>query len=121
MPPKFPSPIYSPDSAAVFACAMSLWESCERGKREEWVELSRCYHGMDGFMREVMRVANQFEEWSCLHVDFDAFGEPWPYFLGDHFGDGCLAVVSSNDLAAFGEADCLRIALHLKIPVIRRQ
>jgi len=107
-----------PDSAAVFAVALSLWEICEKQRRENNWNISECYNGVDEFMREVMRIANQFENWACRHVNFNEFNEVWPYYLGDNFGVTCLSVLSFECLMDFGEGDCLRIALGLRLPVI---
>jgi hypothetical protein len=107
-----------PDSAAVFAVALSLWEICEKRRRENNLNISECYNGVDQFMREVMRIASQFENWACRHVNFNEFNEVWPYFLGDNFGATCLSVISLECLMDFGEGDCLRVALGLRLPVI---
>jgi hypothetical protein len=70
---------YEPDPAAVFAAAFSLWEACQAcANRDAGLNLSECYNGMDQFMREVMRVGNFFESWSCGHVDFDQPPDVWP-------------------------------------------
>ena len=110
--------LVNPDSAAVFAVALSLWEICEKQARETGFNISECYKGVDQFMREVMRIANEFENWACHHVNFNQFNEVWPYYLGDNFGKTCLSVLSLSCLMEFGEADCLRIAIDLKLPVI---
>jgi len=107
-----------PDSAAVFAAALSLWEICEKHRRENNFNISECYNGVDQFMREVMRIANQFENWACRHVNFDEFNEVWPYYLGDNFGATCLTVLSFECLMDFGENDCLRVAMGLRLPVV---
>jgi hypothetical protein len=107
-----------PDPAAVFAIALSLWEGCEKSRRENDWNLSDCYNGYDQLMREIMRIANQFENWSCSHVNFDELGEVWPYYLGDKFGDACLSILGIERLMDFSEEDCLRIALALNLPVI---
>lgn len=73
---------------------------------------------MDQFIREIMRIANLFENWACDHVNFNEFDEVWAYYLGDNFGRSCLAVLPLNCLMEFGEADCLRVALNLRLPVI---
>lgn len=106
-----------PDTAAVFAAASSLWEkSCEHA-RVEALNLSDCYNGWDQLMREVMRIAARFERWSCEHVAFEEWSEVWPYFLGDHFGKGCIDELGPAALASFDEDDCLRVALRLGIPL----
>jgi len=73
---------------------------------------------MDQFMREVMRVAAQFEAWACSHVDFDQLTDVWPYLLEDKFGDTCLATILPDALAAFDDSDCLRVAMRLGLPII---
>ena len=53
---------HTPDSAAIFACALSIWESFKKRElSDEGLNLSESYNGMDQFMREAMRVANHFE------------------------------------------------------------
>ena len=107
-----------PDPAAVFASALSLWEACQKRAEEEKINLSECYNGMDQFMRELMRVATQFEEWADMHINFNELNDVWPYLLEDNFGETCLAVLLPSALAEFNELDCLRVALRLRLPVI---
>ncbi len=108
-----------PDSAAVFASALSLWHAChQHANGEEPLKLSECYNGVDQFMREVMRVANQFEAWACLHIDFNTLGDVWPYLLEDKFGESCLAVIRPSALAEFDDTDCLRVSMHLRLPIL---
>ena len=72
----------SADTAAVFAAAHSLWEAIQkRARAAPEINLSDCYSGMDQLMREVMRIANQFEEWACQHVEFNELTDVWPYLL----------------------------------------
>ena len=111
-----PIPV-EPDSAAVFTIANSLWEICEKRSRQNNFNISECYKGVDQFIREIMRIANLFENWACQHVNFNEFDEVWAYYLGDNFGKSCLSIVPLNCLMEFGEADCLRLALHLRLPV----
>lgn len=60
------------DPAAVFACANSLWLACKRQAGvDPNLNLSDAYNGMDQLMREVMRIAEMFEKWSCQHVVFE--------------------------------------------------
>lgn len=107
------------DSAAVFACANSLWEECRKAAlKDQSLDLSSAYSGWDQLMREVMRIGELFEGWSCKHVDFEASGEVWPYLLGDRFGAACLEVLHPSELAAFDERDCLRVAIRLKLPLL---
>lgn len=110
--------VVEPDSAAIFAIALSLWEICEKRRRENDWNISACYNGYDQFMRELIKVASLFEEWACGHVNFDEFSEVWPYYLGDNFGAACLSLLPIECLMDFDEGDCLRMALALKLPVI---
>jgi hypothetical protein len=105
------------DSAAVFGAALSLWESCNERAEDERLNLSECYNGGDQYMREVMRVADLFESWSCTHVFFEELGEVWPYFLQDRFGEACTEIVSAGELASFGGDDCLRVAMYMHLPL----
>lgn len=112
-----PSVIES-DPAAVFAIALSLWESCRtKTEPDSSVDLSEAYHGMDQFMRVIMEIGNRFESWACKHVDFDSLVDVWSYLLEDRFGEACLNVLQPLELAGFNDDDCLRVALLLKLPV----
>ena len=107
-----------PDSAAVFACALSLWRECMRRSRSgRKVNLSECYNGGDEFMRVIMRAGTRFEEWACVHIEFDALDHCWPYFLEEKFGEACIALKDVTSLDEFGENDCLAVALRLRLPV----
>ena len=113
-----PTTTYYPDSAAVFACAMSLSQACrEIADSNDALNLSECYNGMDQFMREVMRVANQFEEWACRHIAFDHLDSVWPYLLEDGFGHACLSVIHPGELVDFDDKDCLRVSMQLRLPI----
>jgi len=110
--------LIEPDPAAVFACAHSLWEACRNeASQNPAVDLSADYSGWDQLMREVMRIGVMFETWASENVLFDEFDEVWPYFMGDNFGKACFSVVSASHLDQFKERDCLRVALHLKLPL----
>lgn len=106
-----------PDSAAQFATALSLWQTWKQEAIAKNLNLSECYNGIDQFMREVMRVANLFEAWACLHVDFDQLNDVWPYLLEDRFGEACLAVLPPNALAQFDASDCLRVGVRMGLPI----
>ncbi|MDD5261841.1 MAG: hypothetical protein PHD76_08335 [Methylacidiphilales bacterium] len=115
---KIESATIHPDPAAIFASALSLWLSCQKqAASDSKLNLSECYNGVDQFMRELMRVANQFETWACIHVDFNEINDVWPYFLEDKFGEGCLAMLSPDSLAQFNDSDCLRVAMRLRLPI----
>ncbi len=116
-PPARSTSLEEPDPAAVFACALSLWEAVNKYAAGERLNLSEIYNGTDQLMREVMRIANQFETWACRHVAFDGIDEVWPYLLQDRFGDTCLDVVLPSTLTVFDESDCLRIAIGLHLPI----
>jgi hypothetical protein len=108
----------SPDPAAVFASAKSLYDACmKRAEGEPGLDLSEAYHGMDGFMREVMRVGEEFEKWACRHVVFDELDEVWPYLLEGRFGSACLEIMEAGSLAGFDADDCLRIGFKLRLPM----
>ena len=108
----------SPDPSAIFACAVSLRDACVEAERSDpSLNLSASYNGMDQFMREMMRIGELFESWSCQHVCFDDLNDVWPYLLEDKFGDACLKVMLPTSLAQFDESDCLRAAMTLCLPV----
>jgi len=109
---------YLPDPAAIFASALSLWHACHRCVAADCrLNLSESYNGIDQFMRELMRIATQFEEWACAHIAFDELCDTWPYLLEDKFGDACLATLFPSALAEFNAMDCLRVAFYLQLPV----
>ena len=81
------------------------------------LNLSECYNGMDECMRQVMRVANEFETWACRHVAFEALADVWRYLLEDRFGGACKSAMTPGEFAEFNEEDCLRVALLLGLPV----
>jgi hypothetical protein len=107
-----------PDSAAVFAAALSLHDAClERAEADFSLNLSESYQGMDSFMREVMWAAEMFEKWACDHVAFDEVDDVWPYLLEHRFGSAVLATMGADCLAGFNAARCLRIAIKLRLPL----
>jgi hypothetical protein len=111
-------PVGQPDPAAVFAAALSLWAVCQKQARHDsTLNFSEHYRGMDEFMRVVMRVANQFERWSCRNLNFAELDQPWPYLLQDHFGEDCLEVVPADNLVPFDDDACLCVAIKLRLPV----
>ena len=104
------------DPAAIFAIATSLWQECHKhASIDPKINLSDAYAGIDGFMREVMRIATRFESWSCDHVDFDQLTDVWTYLLADRFGEECLSILLPENLADFDEHDCRRIAARLRL------
>lgn len=106
------------DPAAVFAAALSLWKAVhEHRSHNPDFNLSEAYNGGDEFMRVVMRIGRQFEEWACVHVVFEELVEVWPYHLEDRFGAACISAIEAGALASFDDADCLRVALRLQLPI----
>lgn len=101
----------SGDPAAIFAIAISLWNECHKHASPGC--LSDSYSGMDGLMREVMRVAERFEDWACIWVAFEELSDVWPYLLEDKFGRECLSVLTPRRLMDFDDHDCARIAARL--------
>lgn len=107
-----------PDPAAVFACAMSLHDACMAcAKAESSLNLSEAYQGGDEFLRQMMRAGSLFETWACEHVEFEELTGVWPYLLQDRFGKACLEVLEAGQFGLFGEDDCLRVALELRLPL----
>jgi hypothetical protein len=108
----------SPDPAAVFACALSLWREClRRSQSRRKVNLSECYNGGDEFMRVIMRAGARFEEWACGYIEFEALNHCWPYLLEERFGEACVAVKGITALHEFDDKDCLAVSLRLRLPV----
>lgn len=106
------------DPAAVFGCALSLWQECMKTNQDaEHVNLSECYNGGDEFMRVVMRTATRFETWASRHVAFPELGEVWPYLMEDKFGPACIKAMGIENLAHFNDDDALRVALSLRLPI----
>lgn len=107
-----------PDPAAVFACAMSLHDACmKRADADASLDLSEAYRGMDQFMRELMRVAELFENWACRHVAFNELDEVWPYLLEERFGAACLDRMDAGFLSEFNDDDCFSVAMRLRLPL----
>jgi hypothetical protein len=117
MSTQTPSASCKIDPAAVFASALSLWNACHEYAKENPCNLSEIFNGIDEFMRVAMRVGNQFEGWSCKHIDFNELTDVWPYLLEDKFGKACLDFAQPEDLESFDERDCLRAAVRMRLPV----
>ncbi len=112
-------PSQQPDPAAVFGAAVSLYQAVkEHAATTPKRNLSECYNGRDEFMRQVMRIATEFEMWSCQHVFFDELDDVWPYLLEDRFGEACVSVLGGPEtLLDFDTRSCLRVAHKLRLPV----
>lgn len=107
-----------PDPAAVFACALSLWNACQQSASiDARLNLSDSYQGIDNLMRAIMSIGTRFEAWACENIVFDELVEVWPYLLDDKFGEICLRVLLPSSLDQFNDDDCLRVALLLRLPV----
>lgn len=104
------------DPAAEFAAALSLWSAIWKLPRNEAYGLSEAYSGVDQLMREVVRIATLFEDWSCDHVAFEELDEVWPYLLEERFGEACLAFLGPLGMDRFGVADCESVATYLRLP-----
>ncbi len=108
----------TPDPAAVFAIALSVWQAIHgHASRNPAFNLSDAYHGVDEFMRVAMRIGHSFEEWACAHVVFEETNDVWPYFLEAQFGTACLSTLDAALLAEFNDGDCLRVAWQLRLPL----
>ncbi len=106
------------DPAAVFACALSLWQTCQQeASRQTNLNLSEVYNGVDQLMREVMRIGELFEKWACEHIEFNELTDVWPYLLEDKFGESCVSAMGAENFNNFDDIDCLRVALRLRLPV----
>lgn len=106
------------DTAAVFGAAVSLWQAVESAASKTKANLSECYNGVDELMRQVMRIATDFELWACQHVDFNELNENWAYLLMDNFGGACISIFGGPEgFATFDERDSLRVAVHLQLPI----
>lgn len=115
---SFVTPPHCPDPAAQFAIAHSLWQAChDHAAKQQGVNLSETFNGMDEFMRVVMQIGERFERWACEHVRFENLNDVWPYLLQDRFGDTCLELITLEGLADFTEEDCLRVSVLLRLPV----
>ena len=108
----------SPDPAAILGAACSLkrvW--IDDVDLETRLHLSKRLPGLDSVMREIMGIANRFEEWACRNVDFEEFDEVWPYFLEAEFGEACLKVIDLDRPLQFGTPECAAIARELRLAV----
>jgi hypothetical protein len=106
------------DPAAVFACAVSLWEACNKAAGDDpELNLSDAYSGIDQLMREVMHIGDMFEKWACRHVAFNELADVWSYLLEERFGAACLETMGADSLGGFDSDDCLRIAFKLRLPM----
>jgi hypothetical protein len=72
---------------------------------------------MDECMRVMMRVATRFENWADMHIAFDELDDVWPYMMVNYFGAACLFLMPPDRLDEFDDNDCLRVALHMRLPV----
>ena len=108
-------PTIQNDPAAVFGAASSLYRAADRYSDE----LSDAYGGYDQFMREVMRVATEFDTWAGEHVDFNELTDVWHYLLSYSFGPAAIAQVGVTGLVQFtGPNQCRALALALKLPLL---
>ena len=105
------------DPAAILAAAVSLWAEVQKREKNERLNLSEAYNGVDQCMREAMRIATLFEMWSGERVVFEELEEPWPYLIEERFGRACLAVIGPLGLALGDERACESIARQLGLTI----
>lgn len=110
-----------PDPAAIMAIVLAVHEKCTDRSKEGIMDLSDPYGGNDGYMRQVMAIAEQFESWACAWVDFDALSDVWPYWLEDNFGLALMELLLLNQrdrLTDLRPSDCKILAEALKLPLL---
>jgi hypothetical protein len=106
------------DPAAIFGCALSLWHECHKRTAHDGSQnLSEIFNGTDGFMRVIMSIATRFEQWASRHVAFNELDNIWPHLLKDGFGRSSVTLLGVESLGDFDDRTCLRVALHLRIPL----
>lgn len=105
------------DPAAILAAAVSLWAEVQKREKDERLNLSEAYDGVDQCMREAMRIATLFETWSGERVVFEALDEAWPYLIEERFGPACLAVVGPLGLMLVDCRACEQIARQLGLTI----
>lgn len=74
------------DSVSVWYAAHSMLDHMRSKPMETQDHISDMHGGECGFMNDAIERAESFDAWSTDHVDFDAFGECWPYWLDCSFG-----------------------------------
>lgn len=109
------------DPAAVFACAVSLRDTCEEMAGQQSLNLSEVFNGIDEFWRVMMRVGTRFEAWACENVAFDSLPEVWPYLLMERFGAACLDWMPLEDLDGFDDQDGVSVAMKMNVPLVYRE
>jgi hypothetical protein len=104
------------DPADIVAVIISLNDTARELSKSGNADISEAYQGVDQFMRETIRVAEQFEQWACSHVLFDDFGEVFPYFIEDKFGKALHELYGITCLRDINSDAFPKIAEHLHIP-----
>ena len=110
---------FHPDPAAELGIALSLIEAAK-----DYPDAGGFYNGHDGFMREAMRVAREFEAWACKRVDFGMLEDVWPYMLEGRFASGAARSMGLTDgelLINLGGLDAdswPKIAAELGLPLL---
>lgn len=110
------------DPSALTNGIQSLLRTFEQRNSVHYVEkinLSHVYEGHDEFERRVAWAALTFENWATEHVDFETFGDVWPYYLDEHLGEAVLDRVGFDGLPERGlDRDlCESIARKLNLPL----
>ncbi len=99
------------DPAAVLGIALALQRGAKPGD-----DVSATYDGADEFMRQCLRVGNEFEAWASCHVNFEAMSDVWPYFLEDNFVEAMTKHGKTVlQLTGLGMSDWPGIATHLRL------
>lgn len=88
---------YAPDPLAIFAITASLYEEFKKIPQEEKEKLDEEHEGREGVMRCMNEIASKFEDWACLHIDFDSFDTCYVYHMEDNFGVEYLKEVGGFD------------------------
>jgi len=104
----------SRDSVSVWYAAHSILDHMRSKPDETQTYLCDLHGGECGFMYHAIDRAESFEDWACKHVDFDSFGECWPYWLDCSFGK--LLDVADETVGA-GDSGNLAVAILGGLPI----
>lgn len=104
------------DGAAVFAICMSLRDFVRDNCDNNMTALGS--EGAVDFMAAAGHLAIEFSAWAEENVDFDEWGEVWPYHLDEHFAKACVTWVNSlEDLSAITKGQFPAIACLMGCPL----
>jgi hypothetical protein len=114
--------VYKPDSAGVFAAALSLWSIVAKDVKP-YSEFAEAVGGCDNLMRITIDIATAWEAWACDHINFDETEDVWPYMIQDKFGSAFEKTRSLLDVfTTYKNSQDLnttfhRIAARLELPM----